>query len=202
MNFLPKRRPDLDDDAIQNIIDKLETEFILPANQRDAVTVQMCMDNTLSERRRMIVSELCTIKVLNETYPILFEADEWLREFQRLTKLDLMVDTRTNIAKFADTVFLFEGPAKAKAELDSLKRGILKIDETVRRPAQIDAALIALPLMLKDDAALLFREDSENDDVRTPRIITICKDRPSLLAANAFRVEVSSNIKRENTPFW
>ena len=64
----------------------------------------------------MIVSELWTIKILNETYPILFEAEEWLQEFQRLSKLDLVVDTRTNIAKFADTMFLVEGPAKAKAE--------------------------------------------------------------------------------------
>ena len=61
---------------------------------------------------------------------------------------------------------------KLKQSLNSLRKGILKIDETVQRTAQIYAALIALPLMLKDDQALLFREDTENDDIRTPQIIT------------------------------
>ena len=192
-NFLPPRRPDLDDEAIDSIVERLDLEFNLPVAERNSDSIAMGMETTLSERRRMIVSEICTLQQLYDAYPILFEANEWLNEFTRLTYIDLVIDTRDRLEKFSATLFLVSPPVKSQPDVDVLKAEILKCSETTRDAMKVNAALLALPLMLKDDINEMFVKFGENENsVSTPRIVAIFQDLPTLLTASEYQLKVEN----------
>ena len=120
-NFLPENDLEDDDTSLEKFIEWMKKQSRLDASKQDTAGILLRMQKTFAKRRSLVVTEGVNIVAVKETYPLLFNDNEILREFTRLTELDLQGEMQHGLAKYADKLCsLPKGKGKKTKDPDML----------------------------------------------------------------------------------
>ena len=132
--------------------DTLQEQYVIAVAYQNADTIKLAMDKTFPERRRMIVTELCSIRELVDTYPILLTGNQIFVEFERLTNIVIQGKPLEELVTLSGVILQVKPPAKVQEKMAELNNLVSSCgDEKAGSDVRSCAALVALPLLLKDD---------------------------------------------------
>ena len=194
-NFAPDRYPGLDQVAIDYFLNTMMIQSELDVHARDQPALDLAMDKTFPERRRMLVKEMCPLRLLLDTYPLLRGKEELLKEFTRITGIDAIEKFPAILTNAANIIKIgLEKKIKKVLEMNSI---ITNDQENIFDQTNFlgISAILSIPLILKEKiGAFIAKTDSE---LNHPRIICETYDAEvitTLFQSERFVVMVESNV--------
>ncbi|XP_018021769.2 uncharacterized protein LOC108677961 [Hyalella azteca] len=140
LNYLPTRPVTEDDISIERHRSLMINE--LKKNSLNPRTIEELMRLTFHDRRRLIITETATVAHVAELYPALFNPNQILFEFQRLTEINLTESLRGEIKKSWRAIHLLSQVAISdQSDLDS--------DEYEER--MIANAFLLIPALMREE---------------------------------------------------
>ncbi|XP_071847099.1 sterile alpha motif domain-containing protein 3-like [Apostichopus japonicus] len=131
------------------------------------------MKLTFPTRRRSIVEDGALVKTIRENYPALFETEELLQEFQRITGKEMFPTIRDSLTGISSKVVKFAEKQEPKKKLlRSLElQKIFTVEQTKKKELENTCAVFILSKLLSSKDILCNEEDRDmNTDITSPTI--------------------------------
>lgn len=169
LNFLPERKEGEDEESIAHYHEVVVEQGRLLVEKRDKGLLEVAMERTFSERRKMIVTDQERLETVILRYPVLTDEDQIFAEFQRLTELDPVKAINKGFDTYAGRMLRI--PFKKVGEKERSFREMMSQARTPkeRQYATYCAAVYALPRLLKEEAK--FIEPETLQGVAYPTIV-------------------------------
>ena len=75
-DYLPHREEGEDDSTQEVFVNRMKTQEALPKHRRTIEIINLAMDKTFPDRRKMIVTEMALVTTVLDMYPLLKNDEE------------------------------------------------------------------------------------------------------------------------------
>lgn len=170
-NFLPSSVIPSDDE--NSMISWMKEESKKPNSDQDKKKIEQYLLSTFPVRRQNLTKDIMPLKEIKEKYPLLFTADNLIKEFKLLQDTDIQ-ELIVNLKEIADKIIFEAGKKyktkdivepvtslqKKRASALEIKNKIISFYEEVNKFEMENTLLCAfllLPIVLHDDSSKLYR---------------------------------------------
>ncbi|KAJ8017809.1 Sterile alpha motif domain-containing protein 3 [Holothuria leucospilota] len=169
VNYLPQIPESEDDASIKIHKEWMQQEW--GKKKSNYARVADSMTATLSDRRRLVVTEGASLAQVKEQYPWLFDDGELLVEFQRIDGSSSMEQLLTDgVEKYGDAIISCSKALTKKGNLVEklLTAASLQKEESARKELTKEAAVLAIPGLLheKVENLMVSGDDADNTELK------------------------------------